>query len=226
MRKFITILLFIFISNFCNAEHYFIPKDNKIIFDIIRKNKSIGTHSIFFNKKNEYTNVKIEVDIKVKIGFLTVYKYSHNNNERWSGNELHEIQTKSITNSKKKYSVKGKRINNIFEFIGVDGKQNTNKNVIPISYWNKSLIERNEFLDSQKGIIRKSKIKFISEEQIKYKNKNFKTKKYEFLVLTKHSSDEKPFPIIYLWYTEIGELMKLQFDSPEDNSIIEYVRVE
>ena len=107
-----------------------------------------------------------------------------------------------------------------------DTQQNTNKNIIPISYWNKSLIERNEFLDSQKGIIRKSKIKFISEEQIKYKNKNFKTKKYEFLVLTKHSSDEKPFPIIYLWYTEIGELMKLRFDSPEDNSIIEYVRVE
>ena len=83
MKKFIIILLFIFISNFCNAEHYFIPENNKIIFDIIRKNKSIGTHSIFFNKNNEYTNVKIEVDIKVKIGFLTVYKYSHNNNERW-----------------------------------------------------------------------------------------------------------------------------------------------
>ena len=46
------------------------------------------------------------------------------------------------------------------------------------------------------------------------------------MVITKHITDEKPFPILYLWYTKDGELMKLKFDSPEDNSIIEYNRIQ
>ena len=45
-------------------------------------------------------------------------------------------------------------------------------------------------------------------------------------VKTIHSSDEKPFPNLYLWYTNKGELMKLEFDSPEDKSIITYNRIK
>ena len=46
------------------------------------------------------------------------------------------------------------------------------------------------------------------------------------LITTKHRTDEKPFPILYLWYTGDGELMKLEFDSPEDKSIISYNRIK
>ena len=35
---------------------------------------------------------------------------------------------------------------------------------------------------------------------------------------------EKELSVIYVWYTEEGELIKLQFKSPEDNTIIEYKR--
>ena len=46
--RFILLILFIFLS--LNAFSFPIPKENKAIFDITRKNKVIGTHEINFIK--------------------------------------------------------------------------------------------------------------------------------------------------------------------------------
>ena len=122
--------------------------------------------------------------------------------------------------------VEGKQKNNKFEFTGIDGKKTIDKNIIPISYWNVSLIKSKEFLDSQKGIIRKLNVKYLEDSTLNFNGKELITEKYQLKILTKHSSDEKPFPIVYLWYTKEGELMRLEFDSPEDKSIIKYKRIE
>ena len=201
-----------------------VPKNDEMMFDIYRKGKNIGFHSIIFNKIDEQLQVTIDVKIKVKLGFITIYKYSHENSEIWKENELIKINTNSITNSKDKYELNGQQNLENFEFIGIEGKQLTHKNIIPISYWNRDILDNNEFLDTQKGIIRKSKKKFLKNELIVFNNKNINTKKYELRILTKHSSDKKTVPEILLWYTFSGELMKLQFKSPEDNSIIDYIR--
>ena len=137
MKLIILILFITLINNVVKSKETLVPKNNKIIFDIIRKNKNIGYHSINFSKINDILEVNIEVNINVKIGFLSVYKYKHQNTERWEKNELYSISTNSLTNSKKKYLVEGVKKKDIFEFNGVDGKKSTSKYIIPISYWNK-----------------------------------------------------------------------------------------
>jgi len=226
MKYLIFLTLFIFITQEASSNDFVLPKNQEIKFEIIRKNKNIGYHNILFQKDNDILNVNIDVNIAVKISFLTIYKYSHKNQEQWKNNQLYKISTNSITNSKKKYLVKGKQKKEFFEFYGVNNKRTTNKNVIPISYWNKELINKKEFLDTQKGILRKFKIEFLGIKNIIFNNNKVKTEKYEIEVLTKHITDEKPFPFIYLWYTKEGELIKLEFNSPEDNSIIEYNRIK
>jgi len=223
--KLILVIFFFFFSNQALSLG-FVPENKEIIFDIYRKEKVIGKHEIFFNKNENILNIEINVDIKVKIGFITIYKYSHNNNETWENDELIKISTNSITNSKIKYNVYGQKNFENFEFIGIDGNKTTKKNIIPISYWNRDILDTNEFLDTQKGIIRKSEIKFLKDEIILFNNKEVNTEKYKLVIITKHHSDKKTIPEILLWYTKLGELMKLQFNSPEDNSIIDYVRIK
>jgi len=224
--RYLLILLLLLISGYATAENtYYIPENNEIKFDIIRKNKIIGKHIITFNKNGERLTINIDVNIKVKFGFITIYKYSHQNTEEWENGQLYNISTNSITNSNKKYSLQGKQNNNKFEFVGIDGKKETEKDIIPISYWNTSLLNKKKILDTQKGIIRNIIIEFLNNEEIPFKEKNVLTKKYKLLFSTKHFSDEKPIPEIYLWYTNYGELMKIQFDSPEDKSIIDYIRI-
>ena len=72
--KFIYAIILIFFNTLVFADNYKIPNNNKIIFEIVRKNKSIGTHSVEFEKINDLLNVYINVDIKVKFGFITIYK--------------------------------------------------------------------------------------------------------------------------------------------------------
>ena len=63
------------------------------------------------------------------------------------------------------------------------------------------------------------------EEKLFFDNIEHITKKYEINVKSKHPTDEKELSVIYVWYTEEGELIKLEFKSPEDNSIITYKRI-
>ena len=208
------------------SKEMYVPESGEIVFEIIRKNKTIGTHTISFIENDKDLKVDIEVNINVKLGFLTIYKYRHNNTEYWKEGELIKISTNSLTNSKKKYFVEGQKNNDFFEYEGVDNKKRTGLDVIPISYWNYEILDRKVFLDSQKGILREFDLKEMELENIFFNEKNFNAKKYMMKVKTIHSSDEKPFPNLYLWYTNKGELMKLEFDSPEDKSIITYNRIK
>lgn len=208
------------------SKEMYVPESGEIVFEIIRKNKTIGTHTISFIENDKDLKVDIEVNINVKLGFLTIYKYRHNNTEYWKEGELIKISTNSLTNSKKKYFVEGQKNNDFFEYEGVDNTKRTGLDVIPISYWNYEILDRKVFLDSQKGILREFDLKEMELENIFFNEKNFNAKKYMMKVKTIHSSDEKPFPNLYLWYTNKGELMKLEFDSPEDKSIITYNRIK
>ena len=224
--KYLLIIIFLLLGNQVFSKEMYVPESGEIVFEIIRKNKTIGTHTISFIENDKDLKVDIEVNINVKLGFLTIYKYRHNNTEYWKEGELIKISTNSLTNSKKKYFVEGQKNNDFFEYEGVDNRKRTGLNVIPISYWNYEILDRNVFLDSQKGILREFDLKEMELENIFFNEKNFNAKKYMMKVKTIHSSDEKPFPNLYLWYTNKGELMKLEFDSPEDKSIITYNRIK
>ena len=224
--KYLLIIIFLLLGNQVFSKEMYVPESGEIVFEIIRKNKTIGTHTISFIENDKDLKVDIEVNINVKLGFLTIYKYRHNNTEYWKEGELIKISTNSLTNSKKKYFVEGQKNNDFFEYEGVDNKKRTGLNVIPISYWNYEILDRKVFLDSQKGILREFDLKEMELENIFFNEKNFNAKKYMMKVKTIHSSDEKPFPNLYLWYTNKGELMKLEFDSPEDKSIITYNRIK
>ena len=103
MKNFIIFLIIIIFSNQVLANEYVIPKNGKIVFNIERKDKVIGKHTFLFDKKNGIVTVNIDVNIQVKLGFLTIYKYIHKNEETWKESELYNISTKSTTNSRKKY---------------------------------------------------------------------------------------------------------------------------
>ena len=133
MKYLIILLLFLIVTNQSISKEIIIPENNVIKFDIIRKNKNIGYHIIDFNKENDILNVNIEVNINVKIGFLSIYKYSHQNHEQWKDGKLYKIKTNTFTNSKKEYFVNGIQIKNSFECYGLDDKIIVESDIIPKS---------------------------------------------------------------------------------------------
>ena len=66
----------------CDTNGGTLPNEvTDIVNEVIKSvpGKNIGIHSIIFNKAGDEVQVKIDVKIKVKLGFITIYKYIHEN---------------------------------------------------------------------------------------------------------------------------------------------------
>lgn len=59
------------------------PDAGEIAFEIFRKGSRIGHHRLSFSGDAQDFKVGIDVEMVVKIGFIPVFRYEHNNTERW-----------------------------------------------------------------------------------------------------------------------------------------------
>ena len=149
------IIIFIFITLFCFDIYSFpIPKDGEAKFDIIRKNKVIGSHEIKFTEKNDGLLVETNINIKVKLLFVTAYKFSHQSTDTWSEGNFIKIDAHTDFEDEREYFIKGRDDDNLFLASGMDGKLELDKNILPSNFWNIDVLKQKEIFDTQKGIVR------------------------------------------------------------------------
>ena len=215
--KILFLLLFLFVSFSVNP--FPIPKDNKATFDIIRKNKIIGSIITNFSEENNNLIIETIVNIKVNILFFPAYKFFQQSKEIWRNGEFVEFEGYTDFEDEREYFIKGKDIDNKFIATGMDGKITDEKNTLPLNYWNKKILLEDKIFDTQKGIIRQINIKKLDKEKIKINNTEFLTEKY-LLNASRNPKDKGPFPEYTIWYSEKEELLKFQFKNWKDNKII------
>ena len=110
--KIITVLLIYFLS--LAAQSFPLPKENKATYDVIRKNKVIGSIETTFNNKDLILEITTVVDIEVKVLFVTAYKFYQTSKETWMDNEFIKIDGYADFEDEREYFVKGEDIDNIF----------------------------------------------------------------------------------------------------------------
>ena len=60
------------------TESSWTPRDGEVLsFDIIRKGKDIGDHTVTFKRDGDILTASNDVDIKVKFGPITAFRYEH-----------------------------------------------------------------------------------------------------------------------------------------------------
>lgn len=60
-----------------------VPADRRLAFRIVRNDSAIGSHVLTFSPAGNALVVRVVVDIAVKFGPITLYRYSHRAEERW-----------------------------------------------------------------------------------------------------------------------------------------------
>ena len=216
------LFLLIFLINL-SVQAFPIPENKKATYDIWRKNKVIGTYEILFFEKDDILNIETNIDIEVKILFITAYKFSHQSKEIWKAGKFIKIEGYSDFEDEREYFIKGEVKDGFLFASGMDGELKLDKNLIPSNYWNNDVMYQNEIFDTQKGIVRKLNVKEIGVEKIIINNTEIDCTKF-ILNATKHPKDKKIFPEYTLWYSKNKELMKFKFRSTKDNKIIEIIR--
>jgi len=215
--KILFLILFIFVSFNINA--FPVPKDKKATFDIIRKNKIIGSVETNFSEQDNDLIIDTTINIKVKVLFFPAYKFFQQYKEIWRNGEFIEFEGYTDFEDEREYFIEGKDIDDKFIATGMDGEIIVDKNIIPLNYWNKEILVQDKIFDTQKGIIRQIDIKKLGKEEIKINNTKLLTDKY-LLNASKNPKDIGPFPEYTIWYAENGELIKFQFKNWKDKKIV------
>ena len=167
--KIITILLIFFLS--FTVHSFPLPKENKATYDVIRKNKIIGSIETTFNNQDSILEITTVVDIEVKVLFVTAYEFYQTSKETWVDNEFIKIEGYADFEDEREYFIKGEDVDNIFLASGMDGELKLDKSILPLNYWNKEILKQNKIFDTQKGIVRKIQVEKLQDEEIKINDK-------------------------------------------------------
>ena len=196
----------------------------KVKFEVIRKNKVIGNHEIKFTKKNDVLLVETNIDIEVKVLFVTAYEFNHQSTETWINGNFTKIVAHSDFEDEREYFITGQDDGDSFLASGMDGKLELDKNILPSNFWNIDILKQKELFDTQKGIVRTIEVKDLGYEKIEINDNKIKCKKFIFNA-SRNPKDKGPFPEYTLWYNENNELMKFKFiDKKRGNKIITIIR--
>ena len=218
MKKYLLLLLLIS----ANLYAFPIPKDNEVSFDIIRKNKNIGSLITTFKKEDDKLQIRTILDIKVKVFLITVYKFFQDTTETWIEGEFVKIEGYTNFEDEREYYIEGNDLDENFIASGMDGELTLSNKILPLNYWNKKILEEEEVFDTQKGIVRKITVQKLENDIIKINNKNFEAEKY-IMNASKNPKDKGPFPQYTLWYKD-DELIKFEFVNPKDKKVVTGIR--
>ena len=218
MKKYLLLLLLIS----ANLYAFPIPKDNEVSFDIIRKNKNIGSLITTFKKEDNKLQIRTILNIKVKVLLITAYKFFQDTTETWIEGEFVKIEGYTDFEDEREYHITGNDLDENFIASGMDGELTLSNKILPLNYWNKKILEEEEVFDTQKGIVRKITVQKLENDIIKINNKNIEAEKY-IINASKHPKDKGPFPQYTLWYKD-DELIKFEFVNPKDKKVVTGVR--
>lgn len=179
------------------------PVDPTMAFRVDRGETPIGTHKIRFHQEADGLHVTIDIQLAVTFGPITVFRYTHRNEEVWRDGRLASIETHTDDDGEK-FWVKGKATDKGFELdSSFAGKLVAPAGIIPASYWNPDILKQTQILDTQKGRIFNIDIKPGATTTEKVNGRAQQVREYVM------SGDLR----LTLFYTQDGEWVNIAFDA-------------
>ncbi len=200
-----------------NKEHSNFDVPENLYFHVYRNGTKIGHHSVKFSRSEDVLlNVDINIVLNVKFLGINIYKYMHQNNEKW------------------KYSSNNKYLSDL-KFISLNTTTNINNEIIfcnekielyenekyifPTSYWNSSFLKRDlfslEVYNTQDCNFFDLKVKKLADEKIY--DKSLTASRYKLFGETNQGNVLD----IDIWYNKRGKWVKMIF--LKDGSEIMYI---
>ncbi|MGR9091904.1 MAG: DUF6134 family protein [Gammaproteobacteria bacterium] len=184
------------------------PARVDLAFDVLRKDKPMGSHTISVRRDGADLVAEIAIDLKIKFAFVTLFEYAHRNREVWRDNRLVSIDT-TTNNDGKLFRIAGRAGADGFHVTDGDGVERVfAPGVLPTSYWHPRTPAATQLLNTQTGELATVSITPAPTAPAAGPGRQYVV-----------SGDLD----LNLWYAD-GCLQKLNFRAPRDNSLIDYRR--
>lgn len=184
------------------------PAPASLAFDVLRKGKPMGRHTISVRRNGPDIIADIAIDLKITFAFVTVFEYTHRNREVWRDNRLVSIET-TTNNDGERFHIAGRADSTGFRVTNGSGVERMfAAEVLPTSYWHPRTPLATALLNTQTGELAK-----VSITPLPASPADTSARQY---VVTGDLD-------LNLWYAD-GCLEKLNFRAPSDDSLIDYRR--
>ncbi|RAN37089.1 DUF6134 family protein [Hyphomonas pacifica] len=188
------------------------PQAGDVIqFDVLRKGKPFGTHTVSFDRDAEGRLIaRSQVELKAGLGPITVFRYNLDATEVWQDGELVSLDGR-VDDDGEKGQVEAEREGALLEVNGTEFQGEVDGKILPSSHWNFAQTQASELLSTEDGEILKVSVSDQGTETIEAAGQPVQTTRY----LMDSDID------VTLWYDDAGRWMKLAFTARGQN--IEYV---
>ncbi|MDG1996316.1 MAG: DUF6134 family protein [Emcibacteraceae bacterium] len=185
----------------------------EITFDIKRKGKKIGSHSVTFDAQGDKLLIEATTKIRVKFLFITAYKFDYSSKEIWEQGHLVSLQSHTNDNGKNSSVTMGYGENSVD--VIHNGEATSNQFIQPLfttNHWNPNILNSNQVLNTITGKTNKIEISSVGMDEVPTANGERKAMHH------KYSGDLMD---ISTWYDQHDRWVKLNFKG-NDGSIISY----
>jgi len=119
-------------------------------FDVLRDGAPIGTHRVTIAHDGGDTRATIEIDMAVRLAFVTIYRYTHRSTELWRDERLVSLDARTDDNGTRTH-VTARATDAGLAIDGSGGTYIAPADTVPTSYWNREKVMRSPLLDTQSG---------------------------------------------------------------------------
>ncbi|MEM7023367.1 MAG: DUF6134 family protein [Pseudomonadota bacterium] len=181
-----------------------------LYFEARRNGDPIGHHAVRFSEKEGRLIVDIEISLAVTFAFIPLYRYQHENREVWTDGRLLRLDSKTDDDGDEHW-VSARADGNEILVDSSAGRIDVPRDTLPTSYWNEEMLTRDVWLDTQAGVLRRSRVEVLPPGPIVAAGREVEANRYR---LAGDIDCE-------LWYHK-GRWSKLLFTA-SDGSTIDYL---
>ena len=179
MKKFLFLLIFLFISSNSNAHIAHYNNYNKIEMEILRDGEVIGYNYYFFKRDGNETLVTNQIKFTVKLFGATIFEIEGYGEEKYIDDQLISFNSKTLQNDKEKFvNLKLNRKTNKFDILGSSYNGEASLNNIVGNWWSHNILTTDSQISPISGSIKKQVVTFVGKEKIEQYGKVYNVDRF------------------------------------------------
>lgn len=180
MKKFLFLLIFLFISSNSNAHIAHYNNYNKIEMEILRDGEVIGYNYYFFKRDGNETLVTNQIKFTVKLFGATIFEIEGYGEEKYIDDQLISFSSKTLQNDKEKFvNLKLNRKTNKFDILGSSYNGEASLNNIVGNWWSHNILTTDSQISPISGSVKEQVVTFIRKEKIDLYGKTYNTERFK-----------------------------------------------
>lgn len=146
-------------------------------FRVLLDGQDVGTHTYRLENRDGERRVQSDAQFNVKFLFIDAYTYVHQARERWHGDCLKAIESRTDDNGDKS-SVRGVRNGVSFELATAGSRTELPGCVMSFAYWNPAMLRQGQLLNAQTGELLKVRVEPLGEETLNVRGAPVAARRY------------------------------------------------